>query len=425
MKEIENVIKNKSIFRNRNFMILFIGKLVSQLGDVIYNIAIGWFILTITKSAIQMSIYMALGTIVYLVVCPLGGVICDRVDRKHIIIWMDIIRGIVVMIVGGLLYLNIQSIWLFYFATIILSISGALFAPASNALIPEIVKENQLSKANSVGLSIQSLANLAGLIAGGILYAVIGIKGIFVINAVSYIACGILEMFIVLPKTNKSKLNLKDLTLKTFYYESKESYVFLKKQKGLFMTMWLSAIISLIVVPLFAVFVPYIFNQIVKTSASEYSYVEAAMAVGFIIGAIIVSNTRQRDKIFKIIKKTLIALTILIVSMGMFTQLYMMRKISGMALLISFIIIFLFLGIALSFLAINFNVKFQKSIPNEMLGRVTALVNTLAICSMPLGMIIGGVTADLFPINVSVFIISFLVVVIAIIAVRQKEIRKM
>ncbi|MBL4935694.1 MFS transporter [Clostridium sp. YIM B02515] len=423
--QVSTGFKTESIFKNKNFMLLFIGKLVSQFGDVIYNMAIGWYILSVTSSAIQMSIYMALGTVVYIVMGPIGGVIADRYDRKKIIIWMDIIRGIAVAVTGILMYFNIESIYLFYISSTILSICGALFVPASNAMMPMIVDDNQLTKANSMGGSVGSMANIVGTIVGGILYALLGIKIIFVLNAVSYIACGILEVLITMPSNNRDNNGQEDSQdKKHIFKELSESYSFVKNQNGLFILMWFSTIINFILIPLMAVYVPYIFNQILKVSTEQYSYVGAASAVGFIIGATTISMLPQRDKIYKYINMSLIAFSILIFSIYFVMLASSKGILPSKMVVILFIAIYLFIGMANSILNIPIGVVVQRLVPNEILGKVTSLLNTLIMAAMPLGMLMGGATADLMPMNMLLLITSVIFSIITIYLSLQKDIRR-
>lgn len=422
---MENQIKfnelQSNIFKNKNFMLLFIGKLFSQLGDVIYNMAIGWYILTITNSAVEMSMYMALGTIIYVFAGPLGGVIADRMDRKKLIVWMDFIRGIVVSLIGLLMYFNVQSIWLFYVASVVLSICGAVFVPASNAIIPNIVKDSDLTKANSMGASVQGVSSIVGLIAGGILYAILGIKNIFILNAISYIICGILELFISIQVIEKP---LADKPVKKhFIKELIETYVFIKSKKGFYILMWFGTLINFILVPLFAIFVPYIFNQILKVSTIQYSYVGVASALGFILGAALVSFLPPRDKINLYFRGGMAGFCILLFSLYLGIRCYYGNIISGNVLIILIVIIFLLLGISNSIMNIPVSVVMQRIIPNEMLGRTSALVNTLIMCSMPLGIIIGGIVTDLLPMQTLVLINAAIIFLATIFLYLQKDIR--
>lgn len=413
--------KSNSVFRNKNFMLLFIGKLVSQFGDAIYNMAVGWYILTITSSAAQMSIYMALGTIVYIVMGPVGGVIADRMDRKKLIIWMDLIRGIAVGAGGVLMYFNLESIYIFYVISIILSICGAIFVPASNAMIPLLVNDKQLTKANSMGSSVGSMSSIIGLITGGVLYAALGIRAIFLMNAISYIFSGIASIFISMPsvklldKINEKKHMFKELT---------ESYSFMKSQKGLFLLMWFATIINFILVPLMAVYLPYIFNQILKVSTEQYSYVGAASALGFIIGAFLISLLPQRDKIYKYISISLIGFCCLIFGIYFVMLGSSLGLISNTIVVLLFVLLYLLIGISNSVLNIPIGVLVQRIIPNEILGKVSSLQNTLIMAAMPLGMIVGGITADVIPMNALLLLTAVLFSMLTLYLCTQREIRK-
>lgn len=413
--------KKKSVFKNKDFLLLFFGKLVSQLGDSIFGMAIGWFILTITSSAVQMSAYMAMGTVVYVIMGPIGGVIADKIDRKKLVILMDIIRGVTVAAIGLLMYFNFKSIWLLYIASVILSICGAIFVPASNALIPNIVNTEDLTKANSVSSMINGISGIVGLIAGGILYAVLGIKAIFLLNAVSYIICGILEMFITVKPMQKAVSTENKTHL---IKELIDSYKYIKSLKGLFILMWLGTLINFILVPLPAIFMPYIFNQILKASPQQYSYVGAASAIGFILGGVLLSMLPQKDKISIYLRSGMGVNCVLVLFIYFALQGYYKSFLTTGMLILALIIIYGLTGIANTFINVPLGVVMQKSIPNEMLGKTSALSNTLIMCSIPLAMMAGGIVTDILPMQYIILIIFIVLTSTTIYLCTQKDIRE-
>lgn len=415
--ELKTTTTTNSLYKNKNFILLFLGKLVSQVGDVIYNMAIGWYILTITQSAIQMSFYMAFGTIVYVLCGPFGGVIADRLNRKWLMVWMDIIRGVTVAIIGLIMFLGIESIWLLYIASFVLSICGAIFVPSSNALVPNIVDEEHLIKANSMAGSVNSISNIVGLVVGGALYAFLGIKFIFILNSVSYILSGISEIFI----EYKHNIVINHQERRHFVRELVDTYKYLKSERGLFIIMWLGTLFNFILVPLFAVFMPYIYNQILKTSALEYSYVGAAESIGFIIGAIIISSLPQRDKVSGYLKIGMVAFSLLIFNIYLFMNFYIKNIIPIRGVIISFTVISLLLGTFSSIINIPLGVLIQRKIPNELLGKASSLLNTLLMAAMPIGMVVGGTLADLFPMNILVFSIAIIVAILTVYIFFQRD----
>lgn len=81
------------IKENKNFRLVFFGALVSSIGDVLFNFAIGLYILHITHSAFMLSLYGVVGGITWILLAPFGGVWVDRLSRVKIIYWTDLIRG--------------------------------------------------------------------------------------------------------------------------------------------------------------------------------------------------------------------------------------------------------------------------------------------------------------------------------------------
>lgn len=163
--------------------------------------------------------------------------------------------------------------------------------------------------------------------------------------------------------------------------------------------MMAATLINFILVPVFAVYLPYIFNQIAKTSALEYSYVGAAESVGFLLGAAIISSIPQRDKINGYLKIGMIVYCLLIFVAYLVVNSFIKGYIVSKVLVTIFVITALLLGVFSSIMNIPFGVFIQRRIPNELLGRVSAMLNTLSMAAMPLGMLFGGALADIIPMN--------------------------
>lgn len=417
--------KPKNIFYNKNFLLLFIGRMVSDMGDAIFNVAVGWYILSITQSGIQMSIYMATGTIVYMIAGPFGGVIADRFNRQHMIIWTDLLRAILLTIVSALLFMNISSILIFYLSASLLSIFGAFFVPASNAIIPKIVRKDQLSKANSTTSLSSSISNLIGVSAAGMLYAIIGIKGISLVNALSFFICAVLMILIKTVKESFPKNNIIDKNFrKHIFIEMKEGFLYLKNIKSIFLLICFFALNNLITIPMFTVYIPYIFNVILKASVSSYAMFQVAMTLGSMGGALLFGILPQQKKFYSTFKIIFFAGSMLFLCASAFFYFYTTGFITKSILIGIFIFLGFFGGIIFTTINIPLNVVVQKSISNEFLGRVSSLVSTISMIAMPIGMIIGGGTADLIPMKYLVFSIGIIYLITAIVFTKIKILRE-
>lgn len=98
--------------------------------------------------------------------------------------------------------------------------------------------------------------------------------------------------------------------------------------------------------------------------------------------------------------------------------------LSSKMVVILFIAIYLFIGMANSILNIPIGVVVQRLVPNEILGKVSSLLNTLIMAAMPLRMLLGGAAADLMPMNMLLLITSVIFTVITVYLCLQKDIRR-
>lgn len=134
---------------NRNLNLLLSGQLVSQVGDKFYMLAVAYMVLETTGSPIRMGITLFCSVFPTMLLGIVSGSIVDRYNRKFIIVGADAARGIIVMAVCGLYYSGTLTFSLLLFAQVLISICTAFFDPAIPAMIPQMVKRDELTQANS------------------------------------------------------------------------------------------------------------------------------------------------------------------------------------------------------------------------------------------------------------------------------------
>jgi MFS transporter, DHA3 family, macrolide efflux protein len=109
--------------------------LVSAFGDIAYSLALGFWIYAKTGSTALMGTLMAVSMLPRIIISPFAGVWVDRSDRKKIIVWMDFIRGVLVVLVGIAAFTDTIEIWMVFAAGIILGVCAAFFNPAVSSAI--------------------------------------------------------------------------------------------------------------------------------------------------------------------------------------------------------------------------------------------------------------------------------------------------
>lgn len=169
---------------NRNFRLLFIGQMISQLGDWFNMVAVYALVLDLTGSATAVAWMMIVQFLPFAVVGPMAGVVVDRVNRRTLMIAADGVRGVLVL--GFLLVREPDQVWIAY-VVMGLTVSGsAFFEPARTATIPNITSAEELLPANALSSVFWSAMLAIGAAVGGAVTLLAGRNVAFLINAASF-----------------------------------------------------------------------------------------------------------------------------------------------------------------------------------------------------------------------------------------------
>jgi MFS family permease len=172
--------------------LLVAANLVSMIGSGMNAAAVIWFILQATHSEVSLGLLVVLQTLPSLLLLPFTGVVIDREDRRHLMMWLDMGRGLVVLLVAILALAHRVQVWQLYAMVILVSVGFWMFWPTINALVQELSPEEKLVDSNSLMLAaVQGGWVLAGAVVGFV-YNHIGLGGILLLDCATYavsIAC--------------------------------------------------------------------------------------------------------------------------------------------------------------------------------------------------------------------------------------------
>ena len=176
--------------RNSNYRYLWLGSLVSQLGDWFNLLASAELITSITSSEVAISYLFLARFLPLFFVSPLAGVLADRFDRRRILILSDVLRGVTVL--GFLLIRSPDQIWALYVLTVVQFCLSAFFTPARSAVIANIVARDDLVTANALDSFTWSTMLAMGALLGGIITAVFGKNTAFIMDAGTFVLSAVL-----------------------------------------------------------------------------------------------------------------------------------------------------------------------------------------------------------------------------------------
>lgn len=194
---------------NRNFRNLWLGQVVSQMGDWFDTIALYTIILNLTGSGRNVGLLMVARFVPCFVFGPLSGVVADRFSRRAIMILSDLLRALVVL--GFLLVRRADQLWIIYVITVLQLIFSTFFEPARTAVLPSIVSDRELVPANAISSVTWSVMLTLGAAIGGVVTGLFGTKAAFILDSLSFLASAAFIASIRFPKRlprQKTKLSL-------------------------------------------------------------------------------------------------------------------------------------------------------------------------------------------------------------------------
>lgn len=412
--------------RNKNFIIIVIGQIISLFGNAIQRFSMSLYLLEFTGSTAAFANILAISTIPYILFAPIAGRLSDKINRKKVMVYLDLFCSILIGVYALILLRGRDSELIVAIVMFMLSVCYTLYGPAVVSSIPQIVEEDKLTSANGIINQVGSVVNFLGPILAGVLYGLVGIKLIVIINAISFLVSAIMELFLDIPDvaradeaTDNGKVLSIDFIKKSFI-DMGHSFVYLKKEKKIILGIIASyALCNIFLVPILSIVAPYFINILLGLPSQVYGVVEGICVLGMILGGFWISI---KPKMFSM-KKVHYTYIPMIVGVTLMATLGFIRLnnyvlaglfgISGMAIMLS---LSLSNVLTLTFI--------QQEVPSDMLGRVSAFSTAVATISVAPGQLLFGQVIDM-GIHIGVILIITAIVNIGLIAFVKWNVREL
>ena len=401
----------------KDFILMVIGQIISLFGNAILRFVLSLYVLDTTHSATIFGGILAISMIPSVLISPIGGILADRINRRHIMVGLDFITS--ALIVGFALLLKMSNpILLIGIVMIILGCIQSFYQPSVQASIPSLVGEKHLIAANGIVTQVSALANLFGPIIGGLLYALIDMTWILVISALCFFVSAVMECFIKIPFVRK--VDTQGI-LKIITGDTKEAIYFLKNEQPiLFKILFVIAALNLFLSALLAVGLPYILNVTLKVGSQYYGFAQAALAVGSIAGALLSGIVSKKVKM----KQSYIFLVVTclgLVPIAIGSCLTQMPMAAYIIIIIGEVICIMF-STLFNIFAITF---VQTCTPNALMGKILAFVVAIATCAFPLGQAMYGMLFDVLKSQVWLVIVIGAILSLLVTVVAQVNLQKL
>jgi Na+/melibiose symporter and related transporters len=374
--------------RNRSFRQLWLGQVVSQMGDWFDTIALYTIILNLTGSGRDVGLLLVARFVPSFFFGPLSGVVADRFSRRTIMIVTDVLRAVVVL--GFLFVRRADQLWIIYVLTVLQLGLSTFFEPAKTAVIPSIVNDRELVAANAISSVTWSIMLTLGAAIGGVITGWFGTNAAFILDALSYLLSAWLIFNVRLPKRPPRERQKLSFAKAIGITDTIEGARYVKDRVRVFALLMVKPAWGLGggILTLLAVFGERIF-PVGKSAATGIGVLFAARGIGTAVGPIVARRIAGEGD-----RRMQITIGIAFLIGGVFYMAF------GSAT--SFILALIVLGVAHmggSILWVFSTVLLQRSVEDNFRGRVFAAELALLTLTMAASNYVTGELLDRFGIS--------------------------
>ncbi len=360
----------------RSYLFLWSGGLVSLLGSSIAQFVIVWWITLETGSALYLSIASFLGFAPTVVLGPFAGVLADRWNRKALIGIVDMLQALATVVLIFLFWIDIISIWQILALLTLRGIFQAFHTPAILAIVPLMVPEDKLSRMNGLNYLFTGAINLIGPIIAAILLEFWKIHQILWIDAATFIVALMPLLIIKIPSVIKKQKE------SSFKMEFVEGLAYVKNKRGLLSLIITATLVNFLSMPL--ILLPYYVKFDHLGEATDLAFVLAFMQGGILAGGILMSMIKGFKK-----KAAVSMLSLYVQHLG-----YIIIALTPTGLFWFMAMGELIYHFTLPIINVSIMTIIQTVVPEEMQGRVTSVLISMATAAVPFGMILSGAIVE-------------------------------
>ena len=369
---------------NKDYILMLQGNAVSAIGDLIYSVAIGYWVFEQTGSNALMGIMSSISMFMVMFIMPFSGTIIDKCNRKAIIVGMDLARGVIMLAVGAMAFAGQLSVGVVLLAAFLASGCSVFFSPAVSTLMLDIIPHDDMVRGQSVQNGIQTFISLVGKAFSGAVVAFLGVPLVIVINGVSYLISAVTEMFVTVPRTKQQGevVTVKGL-LSDFGIAIKE----IIQNRFLRLFIPSALVLNLLCAGASTLMLPFVLGK--GFTVDEYGYLmaieTAASLVCVVLLGVIKFSSRTR---YYLMAVGFISSTVFMVATYLSTGYWV-------------ICVMLFLGCFANTLGNTvFNASLVLALPEDKRGALLGFISAASTGGCALSAIVYGLLCDAFPLPI-------------------------
>jgi MFS family permease len=356
-----------------NYRRYFTGQAISLIGTWMQTTAQAWLVLTLTNSATDLGLVVALQTLPVLLLGPYGGVIADRVDKRRLMVVLQSLMGVQALVLAVLTLTHTVTFIDVCVLAVVLGLNNCFENPSRQAFVLEMVGPDDLRNAVSLNSTLVNAARAVGPAVAGVLIATVGVGWCFGLNAISFVA-----VVFSLMTMDRGALQPAPPTVRG-KGQLREGFRYVARTPQLAVPLLMMGLVGMLAYE-FQVTLPVAAKQVFHGGAEVYGVMTAAMGIGAVVGGLM---TAARGKT---------GLRAMVMASLVFGVVILFAAVAPI-LAIEFVALAMVGYASVSFLSMG-NSTLQLATDPQMRGRVMALWSVAFLGSTPIGgPAIGWVTA--------------------------------
>jgi MFS family permease len=398
---------------NGSFSALWAGQLISLIGDRIHYIALGFLVLGITGSIAATGAVFFFASLPNLLFSPLAGTLVDRWDQREVMVVSDLLRAAVVLLIPIAAVTNIVLVYPLAFLITSISI---FFRPARVAVLPRIVRDDELLTANSALWIAETMADIVGFAVAGLFVSFLGPANLslaFWIDGATYAASAVLIWTIVVPPV-KRVADQAATTGSRLLDEMAEGWRFLRGDRILLANTLQATVAQFtfgIVIALTIVYARDAVADPTFDAEARFGFLETGIGAGNLVGGILVGLIGGRFRRGRMIILGYAACGAFVALLGVTSQLPIAIGLMAGA------------GLANMIFVIPSQTLFQQRTPAELMGRVASFRFALVFGAMTIAMAVGGILGQWFGAAVVIGVFGLLTLIAGLVGTLVPAVR--
>lgn len=365
---------------NKDFVLLLQGNAVSTIGDLMYSVAIGYWVYEQTGSSALMGIMSSISMFVTMFLSPFCGSIVDKSNRKWVIVGIDTLQGVLMLTVGILAYMNALNVPIVLIAALLAAFGSAFYSPAISTLMLDIIPRGDMVRGQSIHTSISSLINLVGTAFSGAMVAFLGVPLIVLINGLSNLYSAITELFVHVPKTIQQGMQM---TIKTILQDSRKAIGTIVSNRFLCLFVPCALILNLLGAGPLTLILPFCLEK--GFSVDMYGYLVSVFTVAQLLCVVLLGTVKLKPKARFWVMALGFSCSVLFLVLA-----YLSRQFIA-------ICIFAFIGSFLNCAGNTvFNASLMLALPEENRSAILGFIQSASVGGTALSAVIYGLLGDAF-----------------------------